>query len=209
MNSAQRCPWCGNDTLYVQYHDTEWGKEIKDDNKLFEFLVLEGAQAGLSWLTVLRKRENYRAAFLNFDFTKVAEMTDEDVERLMKNEGIIRNRLKIRSAITNARHFSQVISEFGSFYNYVLTFLPNRARKVNSIGSLGDIPATSPESDAMSKDLRKRGFKFVGSTICYSFLQATGFIDDHLDNCPCKSSIGAGQYLQRSEDSRSYNSKKS
>lgn len=191
MNSAQRCPWCGNDPLYVQYHDTEWGKKIKDDNKLFEFLVLEGAQAGLSWLTVLRKRENYRTAFLNFDFTKVAEMTDEDVERLMKNEGIIRNRLKIRSAITNARHFSQVISEFGSFYNYVLTFLPNRSRKVNSIRSLSDIPATSPESDAMSKDLRKRGFKFVGSTICYSFLQATGFIDDHLDNCPCKHPTGA------------------
>lgn len=186
MISGPRCPWCGDDPLYISYHDREWGKVVSDDNKLFEFLVLEGAQAGLSWLTVLRKRENYRAAFHNFDFKRVAEMTPEDAEQLMRNQGIIRNRLKIQSAIINARLFSQIIEEFGSFYNYVLTFLPNGKRMFNSIEKLSDIPTKTSVSDIMSKDLKKRGFKFVGSTICYAFLQAAGFIDDHLNSCPCK-----------------------
>lgn len=181
-----RCPWCGDDSLYVRYHDEEWGKEVKDDRVLFEFLVLEGAQAGLSWLTVLRKRENYRAAFHNFDFQKVGEMTSGDVERLMKNDGIIRNRLKIQAAIVNARLFPRIIEEFGSFYRYVLTFLPEGKRIVNDIETISDVPAKTAVSDAMSKNLKKRGFKFVGSTICYAFLQATGFIDDHLNSCHCK-----------------------
>ena len=186
LHKSGRCPWCGNDPLYVKYHDEEWGRVVKDDRRLFEFLVLEGAQAGLSWLTVLRKRENYRKAFHNFDFIKVSQMTSADVEMLMKDKGIIRNRLKIQSAITNATLFPQIIKEFGSFYNYVLTFLPNGKRIVNSIEDIGEIPTKTEVSDAMSKDMKKRGFKFVGSTICYAFLQATGFIDDHLNNCPCK-----------------------
>ena len=181
-----RCPWCGNDALYVKYHDEEWGKPVKDDRRLFEFLVLEGAQAGLSWLTVLRKRENYRTAFLNFDYMKVAQMTPEDVEQLMKNEGIIRNRLKIQSAIINAKRFAQVRKEFGSFYKYVLTFLPDGKRIVNCVNDMNDVPAKTDISDEISRDLKKRGFKFVGSTICYAFLQATGFVDDHLNSCHCK-----------------------
>lgn len=186
-NESKRCPWCGTDPLYVKYHDEEWGRVEKDDRKLFELLVLEGVQAGLSWITVLRKRENYRKAFHDFDFVKVSEMTSDDVEELMKYDGIIRNRLKIQSAIINARLFSKIIEEFGSFYNYVMTFLPNGQRIVNNLSKLGDIPAKTPVSDAMSKDLKKQGFKFVGSTICYAFLQAAGFIDDHLTDCPCKS----------------------
>ena len=184
---SARCPWCGDDPLYINYHDEEWGKVVKDDYKLFEFLLLEGAQAGLSWLTVLRKRENYRKAFFNFDFNKISEMTLEDEEKLLENDEIIRNRLKINSAIINARLFPLIIKEFGSFYNYVLSFFPKGKRIVNYIDDIGDIPAKSAISDAMSKDLKKRGFKFVGSTICYSFLQATGFIDDHLNTCPSKS----------------------
>lgn len=185
---GERCPWCGDDELYVKYHDEEWGKEVTDDNKLFEFLLLEGAQAGLSWLTILRKRENYREAFLGFDYHKVALMTAADEERLLQNKGIVRNRRKIRAAIENARAFSHVVEEFGSFHQYVKEFLPKGQRMVNEINGMEDMPVTSPVSDALSKDLRKRGFKFVGSTICYSFLQATGFIDDHLCGCPSKSS---------------------
>lgn len=185
-NRLKRCEWCGNDELYIKYHDKEWGKPVKDDYKLFEFLMLEGAQAGLSWITVLRKRENYRKAFFNFDFYKIAEMSAEDEEALLRNDGIIRNRLKIRSAITNAKLFPLIISEFGSFYNYILSFFPEGKRIVNDIEEMTDIPVTSPISDAISKDLKKRGFKFVGSTICYSFLQATGLVDDHLNDCPSK-----------------------
>lgn len=181
-----RCPWCGSDPLYVRYHDDEWGKAVYDDCNLFELLALEGAQAGLSWLTILRKRENYRTAFHNFDFAKVAEMSSEDVELLMTNEEIVRNRLKIQSVIINARLFPQVIKEFGSFYNYVLSFLPKGKRIVNNIENVSEIPTKTAVSDAMSKDLKKRGFKFVGSTICYAFLQAAGFIDDHLNSCHCK-----------------------
>lgn len=182
-----RCPWCGDDPLYVRYHDEEWGKPVTDDYKLFEFLVLEGVQAGLSWLTVLRKRENYRLAFHDFDFRKVSEMTADDERSLMENPGIIRNRLKIRAAITNAGLFMAVIDEFGSFYRYVMSFLPEGKRIVNDIATAADIPVTSAVSDALSRDLRRRGFKFVGSTIVYSFLQATGFVDDHLNGCHRKS----------------------
>lgn len=181
-----RCPWCEGDPIYMKYHDEEWGQPTKDDVKLFEFLVLEGAQAGLSWITILKKRENYRKAFHNFDYRKVAEMGPEDEARLLLNNGIVRNRLKIRSAIVNARLFQKVVADYGSFYNYVISFLPNGQRIVNDIPEMADIPVTSPVSDAISKDLKKRGFKFVGSTIIYSFLQATGFIDDHINSCHSK-----------------------
>ena len=155
-----RCGWCGTDRLYVEYHDREWGKLVTDDKTLFEFLVLESAQAGLSWITILRKREGYRKAFCDFDAGRVAQMTDEDVERLMQFDGIVKNRLKIRSTIANARLFLAVQKEFGSFYDYTLSFFPDGKPIVNTFKSLAEIPASSPESDAMSKDLKKRGFKF-------------------------------------------------
>ena len=193
-----RCGWCGEDPLYVKYHDEEWGRVIADmdpldmqggkgDRKLFEFLTLEGAQAGLSWITILRKREGYRKAFRNFEWREVAKMEEWDVERLMNYDGIVKNRLKIESVVNNARRFAAVVEEFGSFYNYVMTFLPDGKRIVNDIPDLASIPVTTPVSDALSKDLKRRGFKFVGSTICYSFLQATGFIDDHLNCCDFRS----------------------
>ncbi|WP_308550296.1 DNA-3-methyladenine glycosylase I [uncultured Parabacteroides sp.] len=182
----ERCGWCGTDELYVKYHDQEWGKLVTDEKILFEFLVLESAQAGLNWLTILRKREGYRKAFCNFDAELVAQMTDEDVERLMAFDGIVRNRLKIKSAITNAKLFLAIQKEFGSFYNYTLSFFPNQEPIVNSFRSLGEIPVTSPESEAMSKDMKKRGFKFFGATICYAHLQASGFINDHLTGCICR-----------------------
>ena len=181
-----RCGWAGTDELYVKYHDEEWGKLVTDDKTLFEFLVLESAQAGLSWITILRKREGYRKAFHNFDVKKVAQMTQEDVERLMQFDGIVKNRLKINCTINNARLFMAVQKEFGSFYEYTLSFFPNRQPIVNNFKTLSQIPATSPESDAMSKDMKKRGFKFFGPTICYAFLQAAGFVNDHLENCFCK-----------------------
>lgn len=157
-----RCGWCGTDELYVNYHDKEWGRLVTDDDTLFEFLVLESAQAGLSWITILRKREGYRKAFCNFDAGRVAQMTDEDVERLMRFDGIVRNRLKIKSTITNARLFLAIQKEFGSFYNYTLSFFPDRKPIVHTFNSLSEIPVSSPESDAMSKDMKKRGFKFLG-----------------------------------------------
>ena len=165
-----RCGWCGTDELYVKYHDEEWGKTVTDDKTLFEFLVLESAQAGLSWITILKKREGYRKAFCNFDAAQVAQMTDEDVERLMHFDGIVKNRLKIKSTITNARQFLAIQKEF----------------IINHFQSLSEIPVSSPESDAMSKDMKKRGFKFFGSTICYAHLQASGFINDHLTDCICR-----------------------
>ncbi|MBS7200243.1 MAG: DNA-3-methyladenine glycosylase I, partial [Bacteroidales bacterium] len=171
---------------YVKYHDQEWGKLVTDDKKLFEFLVLESAQAGLSWITILRKREGYRKAFCDFDVERVARMTDEDVERLMQFDGIVKNRLKIKSTITNARLFIDIQKEFGSFYDYTLSFFSNRKPIVNIVRSLSEIPASSPESDAMSKDMKKRGFKFFGTTICYAHLQAAGFINDHLADCICR-----------------------
>lgn len=181
-----RCPWCGEDPLYVGYHDEEWGRPVTDDRTLFEFLTLESAQAGLAWITILRKREGYRKAFCDFDYKAVARMTEADEELLRGFDGIVKNRLKIHSAIANARLFGEIVDEYGSFYNYVIGFFPGRRPIVNDVPDMSSIPVTSPVSDAMSKDMRRRGFRFFGSTICYSFLQATGFIDDHLNTCPCK-----------------------
>ncbi len=181
-----RCGWCGTDELYVKYHDEEWGKLVTDDNVLFEFITLEGAQAGLSWITVLKKREGYRKAFHNFDVLKVAQMTDADVEQLMNFDRIVRNRLKIASTINNAKRFIEIQKEFGCFYDYTLSFFPNKQPIINNFTSLSDTPVSSTESDAMSKDMKKRGFKFFGSTICYAYLQATGFVNDHLVDCICR-----------------------
>lgn len=182
----ERCGWCGTDEQYVKYHDQEWGKPVTDDKILFEFLVLESAQAGLSWITILKKREGYREAFHGFDVESVARMTDEEVERLMRFDGIVRNRLKIRSTIANAKLFLAIQQEFGSFYDYTLSFFPGQKSIVNTFRSLSEVPVSSPESDAMSKDMKKRGFKFFGSTICYAFMQATGFVNDHLTDCICR-----------------------
>lgn len=181
-----RCGWAGTDAIYVKYHDNEWGRPVTDDRTLFEFLILESAQAGLSWITILKKRDGYRAAFCDFDVEKVAQMTALDVERLMQFDGIVRNRLKISAAINNAKHFIAIRDEFGSFYNYVSSFFKTPPPIVNNFEHLNQIPATSPESDVISNDMKKRGFKFFGSTICYAFLQATGFVDDHLTGCLCK-----------------------
>lgn len=178
-----RCGWCGVDDLYVKYHDEEWGRLVTDDAVLFEFLTLESAQAGLSWLTILRKREGYRKAFHNFAVAEVAKMTERDVERLMLDEGIVKNRLKIKSAIGNAKLFMVVQKEFGSFYQYTLSFFPKQKPIAHHCKTLKDIPVSTPESDAMSKDMKKRGFKFFGSTICYAHLQASGFVNDHLVDC--------------------------
>ena len=181
-----RCGWCGQDPLYVRYHDVEWGRPVSDDRILFEFLTLESAQAGLSWITILRKREAYRDAFCGFDFRQVAQMTAADEERLMQFEGIVKNRRKIHSAIENARLLIKIIEEFGSFEKYILTFFPEGERIVNDVPDLASVPVSSLVSDAISRDMRKRGFRFFGTVICYSFLQATGFIDDHLNTCPAK-----------------------
>ncbi|HCO67592.1 MAG TPA: DNA-3-methyladenine glycosylase I [Dysgonomonas sp.] len=182
----KRCGWAGTDELYIKYHDEEWGRLITDDKTLFEYVVLESAQAGLSWITILRKREGYRKAFHNFEVEKVAEMTPSDIERLMQFDGIVRNRLKIASTITNAKCFMAVQKEFGSFYKYTLSFLPGKQPIVNNFKSLKEVPAAIPESDAMSKDMKKRGFKFFGSTICYAYMQAAGFVNDHLEGCFCR-----------------------
>lgn len=186
-SDSRRCEWCGEDPLYVRYHDEEWGRPVSDDRTLFEFLILEGAQAGLSWITVLRKREGYRKAFLDFDFRKVAEMTPEDEERLRSFEGIVKNRRKIHSAVVNARLFCDIVDEIGSFDNYLLSFFPERNRIVNDVQDIKSLPVSSPISDAISKDMHRRGFRFFGTVICYSFLQATGYIDDHVNGCRCKS----------------------
>ena len=176
-----RCAWAASGLLQA-YHDVEWGVPQHDDRVLFEFLILEGAQAGLSWETILRKRENYRKAFARFDAKKVAKFTAADERRLMADEGIVRNRLKISSAITNAKAFLEVQREFGSFDAYVWRFVDGKPI-VNSIASPKDVPARTPTSDAMSKDLRRRGFRFFGSTICYAFMQAAGMVNDHLVDC--------------------------
>ena len=181
-----RCGWAGTDELYIKYHDEEWGRLVTDDKTLFEFLVLESAQAGLAWITILRKREGYKKAFHHFDVEQVARMTSEDIEQLMQFDGIIRNRLKIKSTITNAKLFLTIQKEFGSFYNYILSFFPDKKPIINKFKSLSEIPVSSPESDALSKDMKKRGFKFFGTTICYAYLQATGFINDHLTDCICR-----------------------
>ena len=186
MKKIKRCGWHGEDSLYTKYHDEEWGRLVTCDKKMFEFLTLESAQAGLAWITVLRKRENYRKAFANFDVKKVAKFGDAEVEKLMADEGIIRNRLKITAAINNAKLFIEVQKEFGSFCNYFKTFFPNGVPLINRPKSMADIPAQSDISDAIAKDMKKRGFKFFGTTICYAHLQATGYINDHLTGCEYK-----------------------
>jgi DNA-3-methyladenine glycosylase I len=178
-----RCSWCGTDPIYIKYHDEEWGREVHDEQTLFEFLILEGAQAGLSWITILKRREGYRKAFANFDVKKVAKFTEKDVERLMNDEGIIRNRLKIESAINNAKRFIEVQKEFGSFDKYIWGFLPKGKPIINKRKGMGDIPARTELSDAISKDMKKRGFKFFGTTICYAHMQATGMVNDHVMSC--------------------------
>ena len=180
---AKRCGWCEGDPLYERYHDEEWGHEVTDDRVMFEFLTLESAQAGLSWITILRRRENYRKAFAGFDPEKVAEFTEADVERLLGDAGIIRNRAKIRAAISNAKLYLDIQREFGSFCNYLKTFLPDGKPVDNRRKSLGEVPASTPLSDAISKDMKKRGFKFFGTTICYAHLQAVGYVNDHLADC--------------------------
>jgi DNA-3-methyladenine glycosylase I len=177
-----RCAWCGTDPLYVAYHDTEWGVPVHDDQTLFEFLSLECQQAGLSWITVLRKREHYRRAFFDFDPVRVAAMTDAEIEERLQDTGLIRNRLKLYAMRSNALAFLQVQREFGSFDAYVWGFTGGKVLDGRR-GSLKEIPATSPESDALSKDLKKRGFKFVGSTIVYAHMQATGMVNDHVASC--------------------------
>jgi DNA-3-methyladenine glycosylase I len=181
MTDTQRCPW-PTDELYIAYHDTEWGVPVHDDRKLFEFLTLEAAQAGLSWHIVLKKRENYRHAFDGFDPQKVARYGSRKVQQLLANAGIIRNRLKIAAAIGNAKAFLDVQEKFGTFDAYVWRFVDGRP-KVNQWRSMKEVPARTSQSDAMSKDMIQRGFKFVGSTICYAHMQATGMVNDHLVSC--------------------------
>ena len=176
-----RCGWART-PLSIAYHDAEWGVPVHDDRILFEFLILEGAQAGLSWETILKKRETYRAAFAGFDPAKVARFRQDRITRLLQNPGIVRNRLKVNSAVTNAKLFLRIQREFGSFDRYVWPFVGGKPR-VNERRSLRDIPARTAESDALSRDLSKRGFKFVGSTICYAFMQAVGMVDDHTTDC--------------------------
>jgi DNA-3-methyladenine glycosylase I len=181
-----RCGWCKSDPVYIQYHDEEWGREVSADDKMFEFLVLESAQAGLSWITILKRRKAYRNAFAGYDAEKVARMTEQDVDRLMQDSGIIRNRKKIEATVSNARRFLEIQKEFGSFCNYLKTFLPDRKPLVNHWKALSEVPASTPLSDAISKDMKKRGFKFFGTTICYAHLQAVSYVNDHLEGCPYK-----------------------
>jgi DNA-3-methyladenine glycosylase I len=177
-----RCPWPGDDPLYISYHDKEWGVPVHSDKKLFEFLLLEGFQAGLSWRTILVKRPNFRKVFDNFDYKKIAEYDKKKLDSLLKDEGIIRNRLKIESAVKNARAFIEIRNEFGSFNKYIWGFVDNQP-VINSFTSLKELPARTELSDIISKDLKKRGFNFVGSTIIYAHLQATGVVNDHLISC--------------------------
>lgn len=177
-----RCPWCLKFDQYIQYHDEEWGVPVHDDLIHFEFLILEGAQAGLSWSTILKKREGYREAFANFDPQKVARFTEARLEKILENPAIIRNRLKVFAAVNNAKRFLEVQKEFGSFDQYIWGFV-NHKPIVNKWKSTSEVPPTSPESDALSKDLIKRGFKFVGSTVIYAHMQACGLINDHLIDC--------------------------
>jgi len=183
LSGKKRCAWAesGNE-LYIQYHDREWGVPVHEDRKQFEFLILEGAQAGLSWSTVLNKREGYRKAFANFDPVKVARFSEKKIETLIQNSSIIRNRLKITSAVSNARAFLAIQKEYGSFDTYIWAFVGGKPLQ-NRWNTMAEVPATSPESDALSKDLKQRGLKFVGSTIMYAHLQAAGLVNDHLLSC--------------------------
>ena len=177
-----RCAWCEKDDLYRNYHDQEWGKPIYDDETIFEFLILESFQAGLSWYTILAKRENFRAAFDYFDYQKIAQYSEEKVEELIQNTGIIRNRLKILATINNAQKFMEAQKEFGSFSKYIWGFV-NHQPIINRPKTLKEVPATTEISDALAKDLKKRGFKFMGSTVVYAHMQATGMVNDHVENC--------------------------
>jgi len=179
----KRCRWPGTDELYIKYHDEEWGKPVHDDKVLFEFLILEAAQAGLSWITILRRRENYRKAFAGFDYKKIAAFNDEDVHRLLNDAGIIRNRLKIGAAISSAKLFMEVQKEFGSFDKYLYSFMPE-GKPINNTS--GVTPVSTEISDAISKDMKKRGFKFFGTVICYAFMQAVGMVNDHIPECSFK-----------------------
>lgn len=182
MDTKNRCPWCLKFEQYIDYHDTEWGVPVHDDNTLFEFLILEGAQAGLSWATILKRREGYQKAYSQFDPQMVARFTEKKMERMLQDPGIIRNRLKVWSSVNNAKQFLKIQKEFDSFDRYIWSFV-NGKPIVNTRNTLADVPATSPESDALSKDLIKRGFKFVGSTVIYAHMQACGLINDHLLSC--------------------------
>jgi DNA-3-methyladenine glycosylase I len=182
IKMPKRCNWADNDPLYQKYHDEEWGVPVHDDKKLFEMLILEGAQAGLSWITILRKRENFRKAFSNFDAKKIARYNQAKIDELLQDPGIIRNKLKINAAIINAKLFLEIQKEFGSFDKYIWQFI-NYEPIVNKWKSIKENPAQTKESDAMSKDLKKRGFKFVGSTICYAYMQAVGMANDHIVEC--------------------------
>jgi len=180
--TKNRCTWCTSSELYISYHDEEWGVPVYDDRLLFEMLLLEGAQAGLSWITILNKREKYRKAFDNFDAKKIACYTDSYKTELLQNPGIVRNKLKVNAAVTNAQAFLKIQKEERSFSGYIWQFVEGKPIK-NSFEILADVPASTPESDTMAKDLKKRGFKFVGSIICYAFMQAVGMVNDHTTNC--------------------------
>lgn len=185
MEKIKRCSWCGSDSLYIKYHDEEWGKPVFEDNVFFEFLILETFQAGLSWITILRKRENFRKAFDQFSFEKIALYDEKKITQLFKDEGIIRNKLKIRAAVSNARAFIEIRKIFGSFSNYIWNFVDYQP-VINFPNVHQEVPATTELSDRISKDLKKRGFKFVGSTVMYAFLQATGIVNDHISDCSFK-----------------------
>ncbi|MFH1197499.1 MAG: DNA-3-methyladenine glycosylase I [bacterium] len=177
-----RCGWSTNDPIYIQYHDEEWGVPVHDDRKLFEFLILDAFQAGLSWLTILKKRENFRKAFDNFDAQKISKYSQKKIDKLLSDEGIIRNKLKVHAAVSNAKAYLLIQKEFGSFDKYIWQFTGGKTI-INKWKTLKEIPPRTEESDAMSKDLKKRGFKFVGSTICYAFMQAAGMVNDHVVDC--------------------------
>ncbi len=177
-----RCSWCGTDPLYVKYHDEEWGVPVKDDETMFQFLILETFQAGLSWITILRKRENFKKAFDDFDYRKIAKYDEVKIESLLEDKGIIRNKLKVNAAVTNAQAFMKIQKEFGSFTKYIWSFVDGQQIK-NNWQDHKDVPAITKESDSLSKDLKKRGFKFVGSTVMYAHMQATGLINDHIEGC--------------------------
>lgn len=182
MEEKLRCEWCGKDPLYQKYHDEEWGKPIFDDQKIFEFLTLESFQAGLSWITVLRKRENFRLAFDDFDYHKIAHYSEKKIEELMLDTGIIRNRLKILATINNAQRFLEIKKEFDTFSKYIWNFVGG-SPLVNHPKTIKELPATTPISDALAKDLKKRGFKFMGSTVVYAHMQASGMVNDHVEHC--------------------------
>jgi DNA-3-methyladenine glycosylase I len=179
---SKRCEWCGTEDIYVDYHDKEWGVPVHNDRLHFEMIILDGAQAGLSWITILKRREGYRKAFDNFDVNKVAKYSDNKIERLLQDPGIIRNRLKVKSAVQNAKAFIKIQKEFGSFDKYIWQFV-NHNTIQNKWKKMGELPAKTKESDEMSKDLKKRGFSFVGSTICYAYMQAAGMVNDHTSDC--------------------------